>query len=100
MISKSPFEIPPDRKLSRKEIAEALRISIVAELDAINLYLQFARATDDEKIREVFKDVAREEKTHVGEFLALLEIEDSEQVEEIKKGFEEIKEITGAEPPK
>ncbi|RLE84965.1 MAG: rubrerythrin, partial [Thermoprotei archaeon] len=74
---------------------EALRLAIIAELDAVNLYEQMARLVDDEKIRKVFLDIAKEEKTHVGEFMALLFYLDSEQVDEIKEGFEEVEEITG-----
>jgi len=66
MLSKHPLELPVDRKLSREEIADALRLSIIAELDAISLYTQLARAIDDEDVRRVLLDVAREEKTHVG----------------------------------
>ncbi len=94
-MSKNPFELPIDRKFSREELAEALRIAIIAELDAINLYLQFAKAIEDERFRKVFLDIAKEEKTHVGEFLSLLEILDKEQVEELKAGREEVKELTG-----
>jgi len=47
-------------------------LTIIAELDAINLYLQLAPSIEDEKVRKVFEDVALEEKTHVGEFLAFL----------------------------
>ena len=39
--------------------------------------------------------VAKEEKEHVGEFQALLLERDSEQVEELKKGKEEVREIIG-----
>ena len=96
-MSKHPLDLPPGRKLSREELAEALRLSIIAELDAINLYLQLARAIEDERYRRVFEDIAKEEKTHVGEFLALLKTLDQEQVEEIAKGAVEIKELTGLE---
>ncbi len=94
MLSKHPLDVKPGKKLGPEEIKDALRYAIVAELDAINLYLQIARSVDDEKIRRVFEDVAREEKTHVGEFLALLKMLDPEQVEELEKGEEEIRELT------
>ncbi len=99
MLSKHPLELPKERRFSKEEIAEALRLSIIAELDAVNLYLQLARSIEDENIRKVFEDIAREEKTHVGEFLSLLEKIDPEQVEELKKGEEEVKELTGGDPP-
>ncbi|MCS7111444.1 MAG: family 1 encapsulin nanocompartment shell protein [Ignisphaera sp.] len=95
MMSKHPLDLTPGRKLSHEEVAEALRLSIIAELDAINLYLQIARAIEDEKVRRIFEDVAKEEKTHVGEFLAVLKNMDPEQVEELKKGAEEVREIAG-----
>jgi len=94
-LSKNPLDLPKDRKFTKKELAEALRYSIIAELDAINLYLQFARATEDERIRKVFEEVAKEEKTHIGEFLALLKILDPEQAEEIEEGAKEVKELIG-----
>jgi len=99
MMSKHPIEIPVGRKLSKDEIMDALRLSIIAELDAINLYLQIARSVEDEKIRRVFEDIAREEKTHFGEFLAVLKSMDLEQVKELEMGVKEVKEKTGIEVP-
>ncbi|MHC1601161.1 MAG: ferritin family protein [Candidatus Nezhaarchaeales archaeon] len=93
-MSKNPLDLPKDRKFTIDEIIEALRISIIAELDAVNLYLQFARACGDEKVRRVFEDVAKEEKTHVGEFLALLKTLDAEQASQLEAGEKEVKEIT------
>jgi len=99
MLSKHPLDIQPGRRLAREEVPEALRLAIIAELDAINLYLQLARAIDDERVKKVFEDVAREEKTHVGEFLAVLKHLDPEQAEELVKGAEEVKEIAGLTQP-
>jgi rubrerythrin len=93
MLAKNPIEIPSGKKLSREELVQAVRLSIIAELDAINLYLQLSSATDDPLARKVFEDIAREEKTHVGEFLTLLEKLDPEQVKELEKGKKEIKEL-------
>ena len=91
MLSQMPIKIEKVEKqfLDR----EILRVAIIAELDAINLYEQLAAATENRIIREVLLDVAREEKTHFGEFQALLLKEDAEQVEELEKGKEEVKEI-------
>jgi len=91
MLSQMPIRIEKvEKRLIDREI---LRMAIIAELDAINLYEQLAAATENRNIREVLLDVAREEKTHFGEFQALLLKEDAEQVEELEKGKEEIKEI-------
>lgn len=69
-------------------------MGIIAELDAINLYEQMAEMTNDPLLKKVLLDIAREEKTHVGEFLAYLVKLDPEQAEELEKGREEIEELS------
>jgi rubrerythrin len=64
-------------------------------LDAINLYEQMAALAKDEDIKKILLDVAGEEKTHVGEFQALLLRADEEQVKELEEGREEVEELTG-----
>jgi uncharacterized linocin/CFP29 family protein len=99
MLSKNPLElINPGEKLDKSELEEAVRLGIIAELDAINLYMQLADAIEDEKVRSVFLDIAKEEKTHVGEFLSLLETLDPDQASELKAGFQEVYELTGYKP--
>jgi len=95
MLSLNPTTKVREKVFSRGEIAEALRLAVIAELDAINLYEQIASLSEDEVVRKVFLDVAKEEKTHVGEFLAILLKFDPGQAEEIKSGFEEVRELTG-----
>ena len=91
MLSKIPVKIEEvdQEKLDR----EILRVAVIAELDAINLYEQLAAATENETLKEILLEVAKEEKTHVGEFQTLLLKIDKEQVEELKKGQEEVEEI-------
>jgi rubrerythrin len=90
-------QIPVDFSKVKKEDLnkEILRAAIIAELDAINLYEQMAALTDNQDIRSVLLDIAKEEKTHVGEFQTLLLRLDAEQVEEMAHGKEEVEEITG-----
>jgi len=95
LLSKNPLEILKDKEFSQSELAQALRLGIIAELDAINLYLQMAERVKDEKLRKVFEDIAKEEKTHVGEFLTLLKSLDPEQVAELEAGSKEVEELTG-----
>lgn len=91
MLSEIPTKLEQLEKESLDR--EVLRVAIIAELDAINLYEQLAAATSNENIRRVLLDVAGEEKTHVGEFQALLLKFDEEQVEELEKGEKEVEEI-------
>ncbi|MCL6621978.1 MAG: rubrerythrin [Syntrophobacterales bacterium] len=93
MLSQIPIDLSKVSAAERNK--EILRAAIIAELDAINLYEQLAALTDDPHIRAVLLDVAKEEKTHVGEFQALLLKWDQEQVEELAHGREEVEEITG-----
>lgn len=80
--------------MGKKEIdKEILRLAIVAELDAVSLYEQMAAVTADAGVRKVLFDAAREEKTHVGEFQALLLSIDPEQNKELRKGEGEVEAI-------
>lgn len=93
MLSQIPIKL---EKISKKHLdREILRVAVIAELDAISLYEQLVAATKNEDIKKILLDVAREEKTHVGEFQTLLMKEDKEQVEEWEEGKEEVEEIIG-----
>lgn len=91
MLSKIPVDLERIRKDDLDK--EILRAAIIAELDAINLYEQMADMTQDKNIRKLLLDVAREEKTHVGEFQTLLLRKDKEQEDELKEGKREVEEL-------
>ena len=93
MLSSVPVKL--DRLTKKTLDSELVRIGMIAELDAVNLYEQLAATTDNEDLKRVFMDIAREEKTHFGEFQALLLKLDEDQAEELKKGKEEVEELTG-----
>ena len=93
MLSQIPFNLG---KIKEEDIdKEILRAGIIAELDAINLYEQMAALAKDKGIREILLDIAREEKTHVGEFQSLLLNIDAEQVKELEAGRKEVEEELG-----
>jgi rubrerythrin len=93
MLSKIPFDL---QSIGKKDIdRELMRAAIIAELDAINLYEQMSTLTRNTSLKKVLLDVAGEEKTHVGEFQALLLRLDAEQERELQKGKEEVDELTG-----
>ncbi len=93
MMSQIPINL---EKIKKKDLdKEILRTGIMAELDAISLYEQMAAMTQREDIRTILLDIAREEKTHVGEFQALLLKADPEQAKELLKGEQEVAEKTG-----
>jgi len=90
MLSKIPINLEKVGKDLDKEI---LRAGIIAELDAINLYEQMAVMTKNELIKKMLLDIAKEEKTHMGEFQTLLLKEDDEQLKELEAGKKEVIEL-------
>lgn len=93
MLSKIPIDLS---KVSKSDInKEILRAGIIAELDAISLYEQMASLAQSEEVKRVLLDIAKEEKTHVGEFQTLLLEHDQEQVEELEAGKKEVDEELG-----
>jgi len=91
LLSKIPISLT---RICKEDLdKEILRAGIIAELDAINLYEQMAAMTENADIKRILLDIAKEEKTHVGEFQALLLIKDKEQKEELEKGKKEVEEL-------
>ena len=92
MLSQLPINL---QNVKKEDIdKEILRLGMIAELDAVSLYEQMAAMTENENIKKVLRDIAKEEKTHIGEFETLLLKEDKEQVEETEKGKKEVEELT------
>jgi len=92
MLSKLPINLD---KVSQEDInKEIARIGMIAELDAVNLYEQLAQMAQDETLKKILLDIAKEEKTHIGEFQAILLKKDPEQVNELKKGEEEVAQLS------
>jgi rubrerythrin len=91
MLSEIPINL---EKIRKEDIdKEILRAGIIAELDAINLYEQMAAMTTREDIKKILLDIAKEEKTHVGEFQTMLLELDKEQEKELEEGSEEVREL-------
>lgn len=83
---KSILSIP---NLNREETIRAIRVSIKAEIDAVHLYDMIAEATEDERVAEIMRDVAQEERVHIGEFLKLLGEVYPEEISDYNRGAEE-----------
>jgi rubrerythrin len=93
MLSKIPIILESIGKEDMDK--EILRTGVIAELDAISLYEQMAAMTRNKDIKKILLDIAKEEKTHVGEFLTLLLKNDGEQKVELEQGKKEVEELTG-----
>ncbi len=101
----SPFSgLANDRKLTDSELIRAIRFMVAAEYEATQLYMQLAESTSNKLAVAVLKDIANEERVHVGEFLRLLhelapdeEKFYSEGSEEVEKVIKKIKSNKGEE---
>ena len=92
MLSQIPINLA---KMKKEDVdKEILRVGVIAELDAINLYEQLASMTENKNMKNTLLDIAKEEKTHMGEFQALLLKEDKEQEKELAEGKKEVDELT------
>ena len=91
MLAKEPIDFS---KVKGEEVdKEILRLGMIAELDAVSLYEQLAATTNNHLIRELFLDIAKEEKTHMGEFQTLLLEHDKQQEKELQNGKEEVENL-------
>ena len=89
VFGKNPIELA--KVLGPEEVCDALRLALIAEIDAITLYTQLARRISDPLVKKVFLAVANEEKEHMGEFFSLLKKCDPSLAEMMKRGEEEVK---------
>ncbi len=92
MLSQLPINL---EKVKKEDLdKEILRLGMIAELDAVSLYEQLAGMTGSENIKKILLDIAKEEKTHIGEFQTFLLKIDEEQVQELEKGKKEVEELS------
>ena len=89
----SPFSgLANDRKLRNEELIRAIRFSVAAEYEAIQLYKQLAESTNNKLAREVLNEIVEEELVHVGEFLRLLHELAPNEKKFYAKGAKEVEE--------
>lgn len=89
-ILSNPFVANIPRQMSNDELAQALRVDIAGELEAIIGYEAHALATNDERIKKVLYHIADEERQHVGELQQLLYMISPKEAQFIEKGKQAI----------
>lgn len=77
------------------ETERAVRQGAIAELDATNMYQQIADSVNDSKVKDLFLDIADEEKVHTGEFMKALDTLDPQDAKSEAKGEKEAAEKMG-----
>lgn len=89
-IQSSEIATMPSGKLRDMQI---LRLGIIAEMDASNLYEKLAGLAKDPDIKKLMLDISEEEKVHAGEFQFLLEDVDPEYEPAEDDGEKEVKDL-------
>lgn len=79
--------------VTHQELIRAIRFSVAAEYEAIQLYMQLAESTDNELAATVLRDIADEERVHAGEFLQLLYELAPDEARFYGEGAEEVQEL-------
>ena len=86
----NPFVANVPRQMSNEELAQALRVDIAGELEAIIGYEAHAMATSDERVKKILYHIADEERRHVGELQQLLYMICPKEAEHTEKGRQKI----------
>ncbi|NJD03145.1 MAG: rubrerythrin family protein [Ruminiclostridium sp.] len=86
----NPFIATIPKQMSNDETAQALRVDLAGELEAIIGYEAHAMATNDERVRKVLYHIADEERRHVGELQQLLYMVSPREAEHTEKGKQKI----------
>ena len=93
-FKESVLTVPTEIDTENATDEQILRTSIVSELSAINLYQTLADQTSNKFLKKLLLDIAKEEKTHVGEFNKMLSsYVDSEQAKEDINGSKEVDDL-------
>ncbi|AHF09255.1 MULTISPECIES: demethoxyubiquinone hydroxylase family protein [Dehalobacter] len=82
----NPFVANVPKQMSNEELAQALRVDIAGEYEAIIGYESHAMATNDERVKKVLHHIADEERQHVGELEQLLAMISPKDLTSIEKG--------------
>ena len=80
--------------IKKKELVQLLRASIAAAMDVVNRYEQMAALIETTEVKNIFLDLAKEEKEHAGKLHALLLRKDNEQEKASEEGKRKVDEIS------
>jgi len=75
----NPFSANVERKMTKKELVQAIRADLSGELEAIYGYDARVQATDDPVAKAVLSEIRDEEKSHMGKLLTLLKYLDPKE---------------------
>lgn len=89
----NPYNGNVNKKITKEELVQALRLDIASELEAIFLYDAHVLATDDPVVKKVLSDIRDEEVEHIGELTALMRYLDPTVDAHLTEGMGEVREM-------
>ena len=89
----NPFQGKVQDIIDDKELAQAIRLNIAGELEAIYIYDAHIRATNNKQAKKILSSIRDEEKIHVSELYALLKQLDPDEEIYYDKGIQEVNEL-------
>jgi len=90
----NPFSgLAAGKILTLEELVRAVRFTVAAEYEAVQLYTQLAESTDNELAKRVLVDIADEEIVHAGELLRLLKELSPREEALYAQGAQEVQEV-------
>lgn len=87
----NPFVANVPRQMSNEELAQAIRVDIAGELEAVIGYEAHSMSTADERVKKVLNHIADEERRHVGELQEVLYMLSSKDSQFMEEGKQKIK---------
>jgi rubrerythrin len=91
-MPKLPCPFPgqePEKKLTKLELINAIKLDIISELEAQFLYENQINSTDCEVTKRILNDILEEEKIHMGQLNTLLEYLDNSYIKSNREGNKE-----------
>lgn len=82
-------KIDPGYYLDSNQLLVEIRQRLVEEYEAINNYLSMLPRVRETWVSDIIKDIADEEKVHVGELEAILYKLNPEELKKVKEGIKE-----------
>lgn len=86
-----PFIANVPRQMSNDELAQAIRVDISGELEAIIGYEAHSMSTADERVKKILNHIADEERRHVGELQEILYMLSPKDAQFMEEGKQKIK---------
>lgn len=85
-----PFVANVPKRMTNDELAQALRVDMAGELEAIVGYEAHAMSATDERVKKVLYHIADEERQHMGELQQILYLISPKDEGQMQKGIQAI----------